>query len=152
MKKFLLYAVTAFTIMLFVGCGKTETGEKSLYEISAVTDFALSVEKTSPTGIEIKVLNNSPETLCWGSWYALEKKEDSGWYEVLPTKLEDGAVIGWTSELFFLDSNETRNIEMQWYNACGELSKGDYRIVKDFFFDERDQDDKIYTACEFHIE
>lgn len=128
-------------------------GEKSILEISDTNDFTITAEKASPTGIEMKISNNSPKTLYWGSWFTVEKKENDGWYELNLLELEGNDVKrAWTDILAFLDSNETRNIEQQWENGYGELPKGDYRIVKDFFFDVRNQDEKIYVACEFSIE
>ena len=131
---------------------ETSLGNESTLEISVTNDFTISAQKISPTGIEMKISNNSSKTLYWGSWFTIEKKENDVWYEVNLLELEDGVERAWTDVLAFLDSNETRNIEHQWENGYGALSKGDYRIVKDFFWDERNQDEKIYVACEFTIE
>ncbi len=154
MNKYLFCAImVVFTFILLTSCTKTEIGEKSLLEISISDDFKMSVGSVSPTGIEIKVSNNSSKTLYWGSWFALEKKENNNWYEVTPTKLKNNeTTIAWTNSLAFLNSFETINIDQQWEYGYGKLSKGDYRIVKYFFFDERNQDEKIYVACEFSIE
>ena len=131
---------------------ETSLGNESTLEISVTNDFTISAEKISPTGIEMKISNNSSQTLYWGSWFTVEKKENDVWYEVNLLELEDGAERVWTSELAFLDGNVTRNIEHQWENGYGALPKGDYRIVKDFFWDYRKQDEKIYVACEFTVE
>ena len=153
MNKYLFYVIIIVVCISLTGCRTTKVGEQSSLEISVTNDFTISAEKISPTGIEIKISNNSPKTLYWGSWYIIEKKENDNWYEVSLLELESNDVDRtWTSALSFLDSNESRNIEQQWENGYGTLSKGDYRIVKNFFWDERNQDDKIYVACEFTIE
>lgn len=152
MKKTFIYLIF-FICLLMSGCNDMMIGEKSILEISDTNDFTLTVEEVSPIGIEIKISNNSPKTLFWGSWFVIEKKVNENWFEVIQLKMEDnGAKRSWTNTLAFLDSNETRIIEQQWENGYGELPKGDYRIIKDFFFDERNQDEKIYVACEFSIE
>ena len=155
-----LLLVLCLTIMFLSGCGSqnkvsemdTSLGNESTLEISVSNDFTISAEKISPIGIEMKISNNCSQTLYWGSWFTVEKKENDVWYEVNLLELEDGVKRVWTSELAFLDGNETRNIEHQWENGYGALPEGDYRIVKDFFWDARNQDEKIYVACEFTIE
>lgn len=147
--------MSAFTIicLLMAGCNTKDIGEKSMLEISVTDDFTISTEEAYPTGIKMKISNNSSKTLYWDSWFTLEKKENDNWYEVKLLELEGSDIDRtWTSYLAYLNKDETRTIECKWDNGYGELSNGNYRIVKEFFFDERNQDEKIYIACEFSIE
>lgn len=135
------------------GCNTKDIGEKSMLEISFTDDFTISTEEVYPTGIEMKISNNSSKTLYWDSWFTLEKKENDNWYEVKLLDLgNDNIARSWTGSLAYLNKYETSTIECKWDNGYGELSNGNYRIVKEFFYDKRNQDEKIYVACEFTIE
>lgn len=148
-----LICILPIICLLMAGCNTKDIGEKSMLEILVTDDFTINIEKVYPTSIEMKISNNSSKTLYWDSWFTLERKENDNWYEVKLLDLEsDDIVRGWTGPLAYLNEDETRTIECKWDNGYGELSKGNYRIVKEFFYDQRNQDEKIYVACEFSIE
>lgn len=128
-------------------------GMETSFEKESTLDILLSVKSANANSLELEISNNSSKTLYWGSWFTLEKKENDNWYEVKLLDLEsDNIARTWTDSLAYLNKDETRTIECKWDNGYGELSNGNYRIVKEFFFDERNQDEKVYVACEFSIE
>lgn len=124
---------------------------ESTFEISEDTDILISVKNANSDSLELKICNKTPSTIFWGQWYVIEKQENNAWYQLQEIELEENVVFGWEDILYSLKAENTTVENENWIDYYGSLPKGDYRIVKAFFFDERQQDEKIYVACEFSI-
>lgn len=151
-------------IILFSGCSKITRNEnegmgmnintefESTLEISKNTSILLSVNSVNSNCLELEICNKTSNTIFWGQWFAIEKKESNAWYQLQEIELEENAVFGWEDVLYFLKEGGMTTENENWSDYYGSLSKGDYRIIKAFYFDERKQDEKVYVACEFSIE
>ena len=152
--------VLCLTIMFLSGCGSqnkvsemdTSLGNESTLEISADTDIVLSVKTSNSNSLELEICNKTPSTIFCGQWYVIEKQENNTWYQLQEIELEENVIFGWEDILYSLEAENTTVENENWIDYYGNLSKGDYRIIKSFFFDERKQDEKIYVACEFTVE
>ena len=134
--------------LLFCGC-EQKVGNPSTLNISATTTISMMVVNISDTQIELELENHSEDTLYWGTWYVLEKNIEGTWYEV-EMELPEGVSLSWHAIQYSLAGGEKQSLDysLEFYE---NLSQGNYRIVKDFSFDEKNQEEKFYVACEFEI-
>lgn len=128
-------------------------GNESTLKAEPTDYITMTAEDVTSEKITIRLKNNIPQNLTWGSWYALEKNVDGVWYEV-KIREEEGVAITWTMDLRQMPEGEdevTFDIDLSWYYK--PLTPGRYRIVKDFGYTEPVNDIplKLYVACEFYI-
>lgn len=119
--------------------------------VSESDAFSFWVTNVSPTGVKAEVVNHAMETLYWGSEWTLEESIDGVWYE-LEIVPPEGVVVVSHDILFTLAGGQSRVLEFQWEGIIKELSEGSYRIVKEFYYDDRKREDAINVACEFRID
>ena len=100
----------------------------------------------------MEISNKNSNTVFWGQWFAVEKCDNNTWYQLQEIELEENVEFIWDDILYSLQGTEVTTESVKWSNYYGNLSKGNYRIIKAFYFDERKPDEKIYVACEFTIE
>lgn len=149
-KIFLCIHILAVVFILF-GCNTTKAGEKSSLNISETEALSFTVTNVSSTDVAIEITNYSGDTLCWGSWFCIEKEENEEWYELEPIELPEGQVWIWDDILSTLPGEGPVQLTVKWDNYYGPLPGGCYRVVKKFFYNERKLDDIFYIACEFII-
>lgn len=128
---------------------KTLLENESTLEISADTDILLSVKTANSDNLELEICNKSSNTIFFSSWFIIEKKQNDIWYQQYIKAPEE---IVWVDSLGYLDADNTTIINENWSGKYPNISEGKYRIIKAFFWDERNQDEKVYVACEFNIE
>ena len=138
-------------IIFFASCNSSKDDEKSTLNIVESDDFFISITNVSANNAEMTIMNQSTNKLYWGSWFCIEKKQNGQWFELERITLPDGEEWIWEEELYSLSGNNQTNISVYWEKYYGDLSVGNYRIVKSFFFDEIKQDDVFYLACEFTL-
>ena len=153
-----------FIIVFFNGCNvieknenevtdmKTTNGFESTFYISENSNISLSVKSANNDCLELEISNNTSNTIFWGQWYVIEKLENNTWYQLQEIELEDNVIFGWEDILYSLKESDITTENENWTDYYGSLPKGNYRIIKSFFYDERKQDQNIYVACEFYIE
>lgn len=153
-----------FIILFFNGCNviegnenevsdmKTTIGIESTFDISENSNILLSVKYADNNCLELEIENNTSSTVFWGQWYVIEKLENNSWYQLQEIELENNIIFGWEDILYSLKESDITIENENWSDYYGSLPKGNYRIIKSFFFDERKQDENIYVACEFSIE
>lgn len=153
MRKKEIGILTSISISVFALCGCGEDSIKLGAEsqwIAEDTDvFSFDLVEATSSQITTILINHSTETLCWGSYFALEKNVDGVWYE-LEVQLPEDTKMSWNSMQYTLDGEEEREIG---YNLelFGELPEGEYRIVKEFSF-EYPMEESWVAACEFVID
>lgn len=149
MKKKMLLISIVITILLFGGCEKKEVKEPSTILVSASDNFSFSVTEASTSGVILEVTNHAEDTLYWGNGYVLEENINNAWYTIEPMVSEETVLI--THDIKYeLGGDEWRTWELQWGEAYS-LQEGHYRIVKEFYYDDRNYEDMINVACEFDV-
>jgi hypothetical protein len=101
------------------------------------------------TGLTLIIKNVAPNKYAWGSSYWVEKQINNNW-EPVP---DLGGNYGWTMEMRILQRSSITEEEIHWEWWLGELSSGDYRIVKTFAYLYPDQTNGDYypISAEFTI-
>ncbi len=128
---------------------ETSFEKESTLDILTDTDILLSVKSANANSLELEICNKSPDKIFWSSWFVIEKERNGKWYQQ-QIKLPEEIV--WIDILGYLEKEDTTIINENWSGKYPNISEGKYRIIKSFFFDERNQDERIYVACEFSIE
>ena len=147
-KKMLLISIVT-TSWIFNGCGINEAGEPSTILVSESDNFSFSITEASTSGVILEVVNHAEDTLYWGNGYTLEENINNAWYTIEPMVLEEAVSI--THDIKYeLGGDERRTWELQWGEAYS-LQEGHYRIVKEFYYDDRNYEDMINVACEFDV-
>ena len=115
------------------------------------TDVSLSVESNTLTskGATFIIKNNSKENYTYGAEYKIQVKKDGQWYDI-----ELDQPLAWNSMAYSLISREQREINIDFTYGYGELSKGQYRLVKKVFKEKDipvDETKYQYVYVEFEI-
>ncbi len=154
MKVHKLYALllTMVLCLFIVGCGANpvKIGEKSQYEVNngeltlTIKNDTLSNKKTT------LILTNQTDALYYyGNPFSIEYEKDGIWYELEPVN-----DLYFTLPAFNLEAGKSVEIVVDWEYGYGELSSGNYRIVKAISPDlsrSLTADDYIYITVEFTI-
>jgi hypothetical protein len=142
--------VLGIMILGLTGCRKNnafDIGEKSNIEI-AKNEVTLSIkeETLTKTSATLILKNNSNVDVQYGNPYEIEIKQDGSWHKI-------NVQLNFTLPSYELKSGESKEIELNWQNGYGELSNGEYRIIKDIDVEKEDGTfESFYVSTEFTIE
>ncbi|WP_163193578.1 immunoglobulin-like domain-containing protein [Clostridium thermarum] len=153
MKKIIKTLVILFLLAVISGgCSKSTLQEKSTIgdllniiseqEIKAKMSTENEEYSTSVNEIKVTIVNQDSTGISFGSYYRVEKFQDDSWYVVPFTK-----DLGFTSEEIILKPAEAYEFTVLTILLDYDLSKGKYRIVKDFQMDSKE----IKLAAQFTI-
>ena len=90
------------------------------------------VEKVTAKGLIILLKHSGGENvfeLNTGSYYVIQKKENSAWIDVKYVPQEHDIV--WTTEAWAIHKEDTTTWDVNWEWLYGELPAGEYRIGKE---------------------
>ena len=113
------------------------------------TDISLSLKPNTLTskGATFIIKNNSNEDYTYGAEYKLQVKRDEQWQDI---ELDQPLV--WNSLAYSLISRGQREINIDFTYGYGELSKGQYRLVKDDLRKSVSHESRTYSVyAEFEI-
>ena len=115
------------------------------------TDVSLSLKPNTLTskGATFIIKNNSNEDYTYGAEYKIQVKRDGQWQDI---ELDQPLV--WNSMAYSLNSRGQREINIDYTYGYGELSKGEYRLVKKVFKEKDipiDETKYQYIYAEFEI-
>ena len=97
------------------------------------------------TGATLVLKNDSDVDVIYGNPYEIEIKKDGKWYKIQ-------VMIDFTLPAYYLKSKETKEIELNWENGYGKLSKGNYRIIKSIDIEKENEIfETFYISAEFTI-
>ena len=119
-------------------------------EANPKRELLLKEETLSSKGATFILKNNTDNEYWYGPDYYIEIKKDGQWVEI---QLEQPLV--WNSIAYKLNASEEKEINIDWSIGYGELSKGQYRLVKKAVKEEdKSFDDSkfVYLYAEFEIE
>lgn len=155
MKKIIALVLVSMFILSIVGCGKhTDSDAQTNDSMHNEWGITLEVENVTPRGLSLvchQSGGNSVSELETGSFYVIQKLDESGWVNVkyAPHKYD----IAWTAEAWLIQKENTTTWDVNWEWLYGELPAGEYRIGKEFmnFRGTGDYDEEIIYA-DFIIE
>ena len=148
-KTILIILLLGFLTIGLTGCGKTknkfEIGNKSDIEISQ-NDVTMSIKEKTLTNTEATLIltNNSDKLLRYDEIYEIEIKKDNAWHKI-------NVELEFNLPLWKVKPHETAEIELNWEHGYGKLIKGEYRIIKNVYF-ENEKEQKFYVSTNFNIE
>lgn len=147
---------TILTILLcgvlalgITGCGNSKNefdiGNKSDVQISQ-NDVSLSVKNGTlkNTSVTLVLKNDSNKLLHYDEVYEIEIKQNNEWHKI-------NAELYFNAPLWEVEQNKSEELELKWEHGYGKLAKGDYRIVKEVYF-ENESEQKFYISAEFTID
>ncbi len=149
MRKTILTILLCMVIVLgTTGCGSSNTfdvGDVSDIEISNKEDVSLSIKggTLKSTGVTLVLTNDSDELLHYDEVYEIEIKKDNKWHKI-------NVELYFNEPLWGVEQNSKEEIELKWEHEYGKLAKGDYRIIKEVYF-ENEEEQKFYVSVEFTI-
>lgn len=152
MKKTILTVLLCGVMVLgLAGCGNSKNefkiGNKSDIKLSQ-SDVTMSIkDKTlTNTSATLVLTNNSDKNFQYGNPYEIEIQKDGEWHKI-------NVELSFNLPAFYLKSNESKEIELNWEQGYGKLAKGTYRIIKSFDYEkEEGVFEKFNVAVEFTIE
>lgn len=109
--------------------------------------MTISADSVTPTGVIADITNENEDTAVFGTKYRIDVYEDGDWYTVdyLPSLIS----VVWTDVAY--EVSGTFKLPVNWEEYFGALEPGEYRLVKDFFF-EKDGSTDYQAAAEFTVE
>ena len=151
MKKTILTILLCGVMVLgMTGCGKQKNefdiGNKSDIKISQ-NDVIMTIKEGTLTNksATLVLTNNSDKNFQYGTPYEIEIKKDGEWHKI-------NVELKFTLPAFHLLPKESKEIELNWENEYGKLSKGTYRIIKGIDYEYEEGKYKSFNiAVEFTI-
>ena len=151
MKKTILTILLCGVMVLgMTGCGKQKNefdiGNKSDIKISQ-NDVIMTIKEGTLTNKSATLIltNNSDKNFQYGTPYEIEIKKDGEWHKI-------NVELNFTLPVFHLLPKESKEIELNWENEYGKLSKGTYRIIKGINYEYEEGKYKSFNvAVEFII-
>lgn len=148
-------------LVMCAGCGMNSTSgseeetdwEPTPYEtVDNLGGVTMSVTEgtVSPTGLTVKLINNSDKPYVYGEYFWLEKKIGGSWYQV-PVVVEGD--YGFTDIAYDLAPSTEEEWPVDWDWLYGSLEEGEYRIIKDIMdFRGTGDYDRYYLTASFAID
>lgn len=148
-KKLITILLCVVMILGMIGCEKLknefEVGSKSNIQISQ-KDVLLSIKDGTLTNTSATLVlkNDSNKVLRYDEVYEIEIKQKNEWHKI-------NAEQFFNAPLWELDQKQSKNLELKWKHGYGKLIRGEYRIIKEVYF-EQESEQKFYVSAEFTIE
>ncbi|MDF2822502.1 MAG: hypothetical protein K0R15_2950 [Clostridiales bacterium] len=103
------------------------------------------------TGLTVQFTSRNENETFYGSYYRVEKFENSEWNEVQQNKIQ--GELAWTDEAFSVPKDGFSDWVIDWNWLYGDLTYGQYRVIKDILdFRGTGDFDEYYLAAEFRID
>lgn len=145
-KKLLIVLLVIIVIFGFIICGNlyNKKSIKSDIKVSE-RDVSLSIMDGTlkNTGVTLVLNNSSDRQLRYDEVYEIETKVNGEWYKINVDQF-------FNMPLWGIEQDSKVDIEINWEYSYGKLGSGEYRIVKEVYF-EGMSDQKFYIAAEFSI-
>lgn len=149
-KTILTILLCGVMVLGMTGCGKQKNefdiGNKSDIKISQ-NDVIMTIKEGTLTNksATLVLTNNSDKNFQYGNPYEIEIKKDGEWHKI-------NVELNFTLPAFHLLPKESKEIELNWENEYGKLSKGTYRIIKGINYEYEEGKYKSFNvAVEFTI-
>lgn len=107
--------------------------------------ISLKDDTLTPTSATI-IIADTNQNNEYSMEFSIYKKELNKWILMNQKKKE----VEWETRLFFVDNEGNLELDQNWQNIYGELSKGEYKLVK-YVTDSRNNN-FCTIAVDFNIE
>lgn len=150
MKNKIIFIISLIIIcLLIVACGNKDLKDKTEEVINNIKE--LQVEMKTKEGkynlpidkIIIDIKNNGNKDVVYGASYSIEEYKDQRW-EQIPFK--DG--VAFIEIAYVLQPGIGKEEIINLDNLEKKITKGKYRIIKEFYIDDKKENIK----CEFTVE
>lgn len=144
MKKRKIFTLSIVLSLLLVGCSNLIESNINIDKLNTVSGIAISEVNLEDEGLAFTLINDTDETIYYGTDIYLEKKENEKWFQVpLSGKISFLAILEYLSphsKTKFIFPLET------WK----KIQPGTYRFIKEFYLDES-QKETNYIIKEFEF-
>ena len=113
-------------------------------KLNTVSGIAMSEVNLEDEGLAFTLVNNTNETIYYGTDISLEKKKNEKWYQV-PLSVK----IGFLATLEYLSPHSENKFTFP-LETWEKIQPGIYRFIKEFYLDETQKETK-YTIKEFEF-
>lgn len=150
MKKIILTILLCGVLVLGItGCGNSKSefdiGKKSDVQIlQSYVSLSVKDDTLKNTGVTLILKNNSNKLLHYDEVYEIEVKQNNEWHKI-------NAKLYFNEPLWDVEQNKSKELELKWEHSYGKLAKGEYRIIKEVYF-ENESEQKFYISAEFTID
>ena len=113
--------------------------------------LAVKLNTITNEGATFILKNHTDDEYWYGPEYYIERKENGKWKEI---DTLTGDPLTWNAIAYTLKGNEEKELYINWSTSYGELSYGEYRLVKNTFREKDrpiDETKKLYLYAEFKI-
>lgn len=145
MKKRKTFIFSIVLSLLLIGCSNFIESTINIDKLNSVSGIAMSEVSLEDEGLAFALINDTDETIYYGTDISLEKKENEKWFQVpLSGKISFLATLEYLSphsEAKFIFPLET------WK----KIQPGTYRFIKEFYLDETQKETK-YIIKEFEFQ
>ena len=113
---------------------------------NSIKNVTLSIKENTltNTGVTLILKNDSNKLLRYDEVYKIEVKQNNEWHKI-------NAELYFNEPLWEVEQNKSQELELKWEYGYGKLTKGEYRIIKEVYF-ENESEKKFYISAEFTIE
>lgn len=148
MKKILLSFITIIMLFGVTSCGVKndfDIGKVSSIKIDNNNNVTLSIKDNTlkKTAATLILENDSDKLLHYDEYYKMEIKKDKKWHKI-------NVELCFTDPLWEVKENSKKEIELNWEHGYGKLASGDYRIIKEVYF-EGEEENAFNISAEFTI-
>ena len=150
-KKILMIFTLCVLAIGLVGCRKQILKNEDVLEPSDKVSISIKENTLTNNGATIIIKNNSDDIYVYGPEYIIQTKKDGNWIEV---ETITGDPLVWNSIAYILKANEEKELNIDWSLGYGELTSGQYRLVKKVFKEEDrpiDDSEIKYISVDFKI-
>lgn len=150
-KKILMIFTLCVLGIGLVGCRKQILKNEDVLEPSDKVSISIKENTLTNNGATIIIKNNSDDIYVYGPEYIIQTKKDGNWIEV---ETITGDPLAWNSIAYILKANEEKELNIDWSLGYGELTSGQYRLVKKVFKEEDrpiDDSEIKYISVDFKI-
>ena len=148
MKKILLYFITIVMLFAVTSCGVKndfDIGKVSNIKIDNNNNVTLSIKDNTlkKTAATLILENNSDKLLRYDEYYKMEIKKDKKWHKI-------NVELYFNLPLLEVKQKSKEEMELNWEHGYGKLASGDYRIIKEVYF-EGEEENAFNISAEFRI-
>lgn len=142
MKKRKIFILSIAIFLLFAGCSKLVESTVNIDELNTVSGISMSEVDLENERLVFTLINDTDETMYYGTDISLEKKINGKWYEV-----PFSGKVSFLAILLYLSPHSEKKIIFP-LDLWKEISSGTYRFIKEFYLNETLKESK-YIFKEF---